>query len=93
MIDFELEAASEPVSFDIPHHLDTVMLYVYEGKLASINEQDQTPIDEGSVVLVDADSNSGSRTVQLAASKDAPGKVLLFAGAKVARASCLARSR
>ena len=85
MVDFELQGEDDTISFDISPSLDTVILYVYEGQLKSINDHDKTEIEEGSVVLMDTstDDSTESRTIELVASKHGPGKVLLFAGKKL----------
>jgi redox-sensitive bicupin YhaK (pirin superfamily) len=91
MVDFELsssstagESSSESVAvtFDIADELDTAMILVYEGSLASLNENNEE-ISKGSVVLLDA-SDKDKRGI---VTKTLPGgqsaSFMLFAGKRL----------
>merc|ERR1712124_164830 len=52
MIDFELQE-NDTVEFDVTDGLDTVILYVYEGSLSSVNKSTQS-LKDGAVLLMDA---------------------------------------
>ena len=75
MIDFEVSSAKSSFSLDIPEHLDTAMVYVYEGSLIVNGES----VPQGSVVLLDA-SLSNQRVLRLG---EGVGNALLFAGQKL----------
>jgi quercetin 2,3-dioxygenase len=83
MIDFELKANGK-VGFDIAAGLDTALLYVYEGSLASVNlgAQGSRSVDAGHVVVLDADSED-QRGLELQASSEQGANVMLFAGKKL----------
>jgi quercetin 2,3-dioxygenase len=82
MIDFELKANAK-VSFDIAIGLDTALLYVYEGSLASVNQGTKDgSADAGHVIVLDADSEE-QRGLELQASSDQGANVMLFAGKKL----------
>lgn len=81
MVDLELEPNGS-VSFDVQSGLDTAMLYVYEGSLASVNDQEATDVQAGSIILMDATS-SERRGVELISSADNKASVMLFAGEKL----------
>lgn len=80
MIDFELDTEAS-VTFNVEAGLDTAMLYIYEGALASVNDE-QGEVSEGHIVLMDADS-SERRSVSLKTSDKNKAGVLLFAGKKL----------
>lgn len=82
MVDFELECNSQ-VTFNVAEGLDTTLLYLYEGTLTGVNEQDNdaaSSIPRGSVIQLDATSDD-ARHVQLKTSDGA--KVIMFAGKKL----------
>jgi redox-sensitive bicupin YhaK (pirin superfamily) len=80
MIDFEL-APGTTLGFDVKEGLDTAILYVYQGRLKSLND-DSRPIKGGSVVLLDAGSDQ-RRGVKLSSAPDDRAHVMLFAGKKL----------
>ncbi|KAL9190629.1 hypothetical protein ACHAXT_000335 [Thalassiosira profunda] len=79
MIDFRLEKGSS-VDFDVQKGLDTAVLYVYEGSLDSVNGK--KGIDNGSVILFDADSDE-HRGINMQANDTEEAGVMLFAGKKL----------
>lgn len=85
MIDFEL-APGTTIGFDIKEGLDTAMLYLYQGRLQSLNDggnsRDNDTIEEGHVMLLDASSNE-QRGVKLSSTSDSKAHVMLFAGKKL----------
>lgn len=84
MIDFEIRENDE-VEFEVTDGLDTVMLYVYEGSLSSVNgddNQQRSSIEEGSVLLFDAD-HPDRRRVCLTTPPGQSAGVMLFAGKKL----------
>mmetsp|Transcript_14776 Transcript_14776/g.30567 ORF Transcript_14776/g.30567 Transcript_14776/m.30567 type:complete len:285 (-) Transcript_14776:80-934(-) len=84
MIDLEM-AENDTFEFEIADGLDTAMLYVYEGALASVNgseEKGKTVLKHGTIVLLDADDKD-RRRICLATSSDVPAGVMLFAGKKL----------
>lgn len=80
MIDFELQENAK-IQFNAKPGLDTAILYVYEGSLSSLNNNEEQ-INAGSVVLLDANSDD-ARGLELTTSKDNKASVLLFAGKKI----------
>eukprot|EP00536_Pseudo-nitzschia_multiseries_P000131 jgi/Psemu1/299871/fgenesh1_kg.3_\ len=77
MIDLELQPG-DTFDFEIARDLDTAILYVYEGSLASVNrsdeEEDETnpsnaTLEMGSIVLFDASSNDRRKISLIAASE------------------------
>lgn len=78
MIDFELDADSG-VTFSVADGMDTAILYIYEGVIASLNTRKN--IEGGYVALLDACCNE-KRDVELIASSNG-AKVMLFAGKKL----------
>jgi quercetin 2,3-dioxygenase len=83
MVDFHIDVDTT-VSFDIADNLDTAMLYVYDGKiqLLSADNDQNTSVDGGHVVLFDADSTQ-RRGVQLTTPKDGKARAVLFTGKKL----------
>jgi quercetin 2,3-dioxygenase len=86
MIDFEL-APGTTICFDVKEGLDTAMLYLYQGRLNSVtnnegNTSSNDSIEEGHVVLLDAASDH-RRTVKLSSASDCKAHVMLFAGKKL----------
>jgi redox-sensitive bicupin YhaK (pirin superfamily) len=81
MIDLEV-GPNESVHFDVQSGLDTAMLYVYEGALASVNDQEASDVEAGTVLLMDATSPE-RRGLELRASADGKAGVMLFAGKKL----------
>jgi redox-sensitive bicupin YhaK (pirin superfamily) len=79
MIDLELQEDSA-ASLDVGQGLDTAILYVYEGSLASLNGNKE-PIEAGNVVLMDANLDD-RRGLQLQTT-NSKASVLLFAGKKL----------
>jgi quercetin 2,3-dioxygenase len=79
MIDFELEAGSS-ASMEVASGLDTAMLYVYEGEIASLNSHSEA-LSAGQIVLFDASADD-RRGVELTTSSSS-GKAMLFAGKKL----------
>jgi quercetin 2,3-dioxygenase len=79
MIDIEIQNGSE-LTIDVPNNLDTSMLYVYEGKLASVNDHLDV-ISAGHIVLFDASSEI-RRNLKLTTMSEC-GKALLFTGKKI----------
>lgn len=79
MIDFQLDGKNAQTSLDIPIDLDTVILYVYEGSLLSVNG-DTKAVPPQSVLLLDANETS-ARGVSLSTNSSAG--VILFAGKKL----------
>lgn len=79
MVDFELDANAKVV-FDVADKLDTAMVYVYGGTLASLNGKSN--VANGSVVLLDASSDE-TRGLELLASERGGAEVMLFAGKKL----------
>lgn len=78
MADLEV-AAGQTVETSIAGDLDTALLYVYQGNLTRINDEEKL-IPEQSVILLDA-SDSAKRGLSLTAGDDAD--VMLFAGKKL----------
>jgi redox-sensitive bicupin YhaK (pirin superfamily) len=81
MIDFELQQNGSFVEVEIAADLDTAILYVYQGSLASINNARASSAPTQSVVLLDA-SNNNERGIRIQAASPNTG-VLLFAGKKL----------
>lgn len=86
MIDFEL-APGTIIGFDIKEGLDTAILYLYRGRLKSLDDEernsaDNDTIEQGSVILLDADSDQ-HRGVKLSSLPDSSAHVILFAGKKL----------
>jgi redox-sensitive bicupin YhaK (pirin superfamily) len=82
MIDFELDEGAT-VDFEIGEGLDTVMFYLYEGGLESVNGE-EGPFEAGAIVLFDADSDEKRKMVIQAAEQLKGGaKAMLFAGKKL----------
>lgn len=87
MIDLELQE-DDAFEFEIADGLDTAMLYVYEGALSRANgagsESDQHPssLDDGTILLLDADDTS-RRRISLATPRGQTAGVMLFAGKKL----------
>lgn len=83
MIDFELESNSQ-VTFNVADGMDTALLYLYDGTLADVNDEqeddEESMIPTGSVIQLDASSDS-ARGVKLRTQSGA--KVMLFAGKKL----------
>ncbi|CAB9519806.1 Pirin-like protein [Seminavis robusta] len=83
MIDLELQAGSTTGCLDlISEGLDTAMLYIYEGTMATVNNKEESAIQSGQIVLFDASSDE-NRGMELVASKEEGAKALLFAGKKL----------
>jgi redox-sensitive bicupin YhaK (pirin superfamily) len=82
MIDFDLEKRSSSIEFDIDDGLDTAMVYVYEGSLSGINNNEQV-VPTQSVILLDA-SDPAKRGVRLVSgSSEEKTGVLVFSGKKI----------
>merc|ERR1712127_558965 len=79
MIDFRMEKG-KTFEFSIKDGLDTAVLYVYEGSLKSANGKGD--IQTGSVILLDADSDS-QRGFKVQTKDDDFAGVMLFAGKKL----------
>lgn len=81
LTDFELEAGAL-LAFQVAGGMDTVILYVYEGTIESLNKgQAEDPIPPGHVVLLDASSPEHRRVELTTAERGA--KVLYFGGQKL----------
>jgi quercetin 2,3-dioxygenase len=88
MIDFDIDPDTI-LGFDIADEMDTAILYVYNGKVQSLNaagdgnsNANVNSVESGHVVLLDADS-SQHRGIQLTTPKDSKARALLFAGRKI----------
>eukprot|EP00529_Nitzschia_sp_RCC80_P031362 CAMPEP_0113465140 /NCGR_PEP_ID=MMETSP0014_2-20120614/13578_1 /TAXON_ID=2857 /ORGANISM="Nitzschia sp." /LENGTH=369 /DNA_ID=CAMNT_0000357273 /DNA_START=274 /DNA_END=1383 /DNA_ORIENTATION=+ /assembly_acc=CAM_ASM_000159 len=88
MIDFELKP-STTIDFDIARDMDTAMLYVYDGTLVATTENGMEEVEQGGIILFDADTDSNDRrgiklTSGSARDNDVVGAhAILFAGKKI----------
>jgi len=82
MIDLDLAKASGEVAFDIGHEMNTAILYLYEGALKSVNNCSSNPIQEESVILLDA-SDTSKRKIVLETTEDQSASLMLFAGKRL----------
>jgi redox-sensitive bicupin YhaK (pirin superfamily) len=78
MVDFELKPNAS-MEVEIGVGLDTAMIYIYEGSIDDLNGSG--PLEAGTVVLMDADSND-RRGLRLSTLAD-NACVMLFAGKKL----------
>jgi quercetin 2,3-dioxygenase len=87
MIDFDI-GPDTIIDFDITDEMDTAMLYVYDGKIKSLNTANDDSnanvhsVESGHVVLLDA-SSSQHRAIRMTTPKDSKARALLFAGKKI----------
>jgi len=81
MIDFELEPNGS-ISFEVESGLNTAMLYIYEGTVVSVNDGEETELEAGTILLMDAEITE-RRTIKLTTSADSNAGIMLFAGKKL----------
>ena len=58
-IDFELKP-NTTIDFDVAQDMDTAMLYVYDGTLVATTENGIEEVEQGGIILFDADTDAGS---------------------------------